>query len=151
LTFLGYRREYQVEHRGEMAVRGSILDVFPSTAVSPVRVDLWGDEVDRLTQFSVADQRSVVDLEEVLIFGCRELLGSPEVRLRAASLAETERWGSESWERLAEGLTFDGMESWLPWLTADEHLLVDLLPEDAKVLLVEPRRMRERAVEIAEE
>ena len=151
LAYLGYRREYQVEHRGEMAVRGSILDVFPSTAVSPVRVDLWGDEVDRLTQFSVADQRSVVDLEEVLIFGCRELLGSPEVRQRAASLAETERWGSESWERLAEGLTFDGMESWLPWLTADEHLLVDLLPGGAKVLLLEPRRMRERAVEIAEE
>ena len=151
LAYLGYRREYQVEHRGEMAVRGSILDVFPSTAVSPVRVDLWGDEVDRLTQFSVADQRSMVDLDDVLIFGCRELLPSPEVRQRAASLAETERWGSESWERLAEGFTFDGMESWLPWLTGDEHVLVDLLPEEAKVLLIEPRRMRERAVEIAEE
>ena len=50
LVRLGYRREYQVEHRGEMAVRGSIVDVFPSTAVSPVRIDLWGDEVDRLTQ-----------------------------------------------------------------------------------------------------
>ena len=151
LAYLGYRREYQVEHRGELAVRGSIVDVFPSTAVSPVRIDLWGDEVDRLTQFSVADQRSVADLEDVLIFGCRELLPSPEVRQRAASLAETEKWGSETWERLAEGLTFDGMESWLPWLTADEHLLVDLLPEGAKVLLVEPRRMRERAIEIAEE
>ena len=43
------------------------------------------------------------------------------------------------------------MESWLPWLTADAHLLVDLLPEGAKVLLVEPRRMRERAIEIADE
>jgi transcription-repair coupling factor (superfamily II helicase) len=151
LAHLGYRREYQVEHRGEVAVRGSIVDVFPSTAVSPVRIDLWGDEVDRLTEFSVADQRSVADLDEVIVFGCRELLPSPEVRERAAALGDTEPWGNESWERLAEGLSFDGMESWLPWLTADEHLLIDLLPRGAKVLLVEPRRMRERAVEIAEE
>ena len=45
----GYRREHQVEHRGEFAVRGGIVDVFPSTADAPVRIDLWGDEVDRLT------------------------------------------------------------------------------------------------------
>jgi transcription-repair coupling factor (superfamily II helicase) len=151
LVAFGYRREYQVEHRGELAVRGSIVDVFPSTALSPLRIDLWGDEVDRLTQFSVADQRSVSDLQEAVIFACRELLPSPEVRQRAASLIGTEKWGRQTWERLAEGLTFDGMESWLPWLTADAHLLVDLLPEGAKVLLVEPRRMRERAIEIAEE
>jgi len=148
---LGYHREYQVEHRGEMAVRGSIVDVFPSTASLPVRIDLWGDEVDRLTQFSVGDQRSTTDLGEALIFGCRELLPTPEVRQRAGLLEEKEVWGREQWERLAGGLTFDGMESWLPWLTVDEHLLVDLLPDGAKVLLVEPRRMRERAMEIAEE
>jgi transcription-repair coupling factor (superfamily II helicase) len=63
LVGLGYRREYQVEHRGELAVRGSIVDVFPSTAAGPVRIDLWGDEVDRLTEFSVADQRSVADID----------------------------------------------------------------------------------------
>ena len=54
----GYRREYQVEARGEVAVRGSIVDVYPSTDDHPVRIDLWGDEVDRLSAFSVADQRS---------------------------------------------------------------------------------------------
>ncbi len=151
LVGLGYRREYQVEHRGELAVRGSIVDVFPSTAAAPVRIDLWGDEVDRLTEFSVADQRSVADLDKVIIFGCRELLPSAEVRQRAAELRHEEPWGTQTWDRLADGMSFDGMESWLPWLTADGHLLVDLLPETAKVLLVEPRRMRERAVEIAEE
>jgi transcription-repair coupling factor (superfamily II helicase) len=151
LVRLGYRREYQVEHRGELAVRGSIVDVFPSTTALPVRIDLWGDEVDRLTHFSVGDQRSMEDLDEAIIFGCRELLPTPEVRDRAASLSGKERWGAETWERLAEGLTFDGMESWLPWLTVDEHLLVDLLPTSAKILLIEPRRMRERALEIAEE
>ena len=77
LAAAGYRREHQVEHRGEVAVRGGIIDVFPSTADVPVRIDLWGDEVDRLTTFDVGDQRSIVPLESVSIFGCRELLPSP--------------------------------------------------------------------------
>ena len=62
LVLAGYRREPQVEHRGEVARRGSIVDVFPSTADVPVRIDLWGDEVDRLTTFSVSDQRSTADI-----------------------------------------------------------------------------------------
>ncbi|MBW3668390.1 MAG: transcription-repair coupling factor [Actinobacteria bacterium] len=151
LVAAGYRREYQVEHRGEVAVRGSIVDVFPSTADVPYRVDLWGDEVDRLTEFAVADQRSTVDVECVELFGCRELLPTAEVRERAARLVGEEPWGRDQWERLAEGLVFDGMESWLPWLTEGEHLLSDLIGADALVLLVEPRRMRDRAAELLDE
>jgi transcription-repair coupling factor (superfamily II helicase) len=151
LVRTGYRREYQVEHRGELAVRGSIVDVFPSTADAPVRIDLWGDEVDRLSEFAVADQRSTEDLERVEIFGCRELRPTDEVRERAAALVGREPWGREQWERLSEGQIFDGMESWLPWLTEREHLLLDLVPEDAQVLLVEPRRMRDRAAELLAE
>ena len=60
-------------------------------------------------------------------------------------------WGREQWERLSDGQLFDGMESWLPWLTDREHLLTDLLPDDALVLLVEPKRMRDRAQELLDE
>ncbi|HWS45538.1 MAG TPA: transcription-repair coupling factor [Acidimicrobiia bacterium] len=151
LVELGYRREYQVEARGEIAVRGSIVDVYPSTADHPVRVDLWGDEVDRLSAFSVADQRSTHELTEAAIFPVRELLPTDEVRARARELLQTQPWGREQWERLAEGATFDGMESWLPWLTADEHVLPDLLPTSAIVALVEPRRLRDRAQELLDE
>ncbi|MEO7443146.1 MAG: CarD family transcriptional regulator, partial [Acidimicrobiales bacterium] len=151
LVDAGYRREYQVEHRGEVAVRGNIVDVYPSTADGPVRVDLWGDEVERLSEFAVADQRSTGDLERVEIFGCRELRPTPEVRERAARLVAAEPWGRDNWERLAQGLVFDGMESWLPWLTEGEHLLPDLVGPDAQVLLVEPRRMRDRAAELLDE
>ena len=147
----GYRREYQVEHRGELAVRGSIIDVFPSTADTPIRIDLWGDEVDRLTEFSVADQRATVDLVEVEIFGCRELQPTEEVRARAEALVGAEPWGREQWERLAAGETFDGMESWLAWLVEEEHLLPDLLPADAQLLLVEPARLRDRAADLLAE
>ena len=151
LVASGYRREYQVEGRGEIAVRGSIVDVYPSTADHPVRVDLWGDEIDRLSEFSVADQRSNAELADVSIFPSRELLPTPEVRERAAALIATASWGRQQWERLAEGQIFDGMESWLPWLTEEEHLLPDLLPAGARVLLVEPRRMRDRAQELLDE
>ncbi|HEX2193128.1 MAG TPA: CarD family transcriptional regulator, partial [Acidimicrobiales bacterium] len=151
LVATGYRREYVVEHRGEVARRGSIVDVFPSTADGPVRIDLWGDEVDRLSEFSVTDQRSTDAVECVEIFPCREVLPTDEVRARATALVAAEPWGRDSWERLAEGLTFDGMESWLPWLTDGEHTLLDLLGPDAQVLLVEPRRMRDRAAELIEE
>ncbi len=151
LVGAGYLREYQVEHRGEIAVRGSIVDVFPSTADVPVRIDLWGDEVDRLSTFSVNDQRSRSDLAEVDIFPCRELLATDEVRERAERLGKTEPWGAEQWERLSEGQLFEGMESWLPWLADEERLLVDLLPPEAQVLLIEPRRMRDRAGDLLAE
>ncbi|MFP3905816.1 MAG: transcription-repair coupling factor [Acidimicrobiales bacterium] len=151
LVASGYRREYQVELRGEVAVRGSIVDVYPSTGGAPIRIDLWGDEVDRLTEFSVADQRSTIDRSEVAIFPARELLPTDEVRERAAGLVASEPWGREHWERLAEGLVFDGMESWLPWLSEDEQVVLDLLGADAQILLVDPRRMRDRAADLAAE
>jgi len=151
LVTAGYRREDMVEHRGEVAVRGSIVDVFPSTADRPVRIDLWGDEVDRLTEFSVNDQRSAGDLAGVEIFPCRELLPTPEVRERAERLVGLEPWGREQWERLSQGLVFDGMESWLPWLTRDEHVLSDVLGDGAQILLCEPRRMRDRAADLLAE
>src|SRR5215218_9769877 len=151
LIGFGYRREELVEHRGEVARRGAIIDVFPSTAEAPIRIDLWGDEVDRLTEFTVNDQRSTNDLAEVLIFPARELLPSDDVRARAADLIAAEPWGREQWERLSEGTLFDGMESWLPWLTPDDLLITNVLPESAKVVLVEPRRMRDRADDLLAE
>src|SRR5439155_839922 len=74
-----------------------------------------------------------------------------EVRERAAALVGAEPWGREQWERLAEGLLFDGMESWLPWLTEGEHVVLDLVGPDAQILLVEPRRMRDRAADLLAE
>jgi transcription-repair coupling factor (superfamily II helicase) len=151
LVGIGYRREYQVEHRGELAVRGSIIDVFPATADAPVRIDLWGDEVERLCEFSVSDQRATVELDSVQIFGARELLPSDEVRARAEQLVATQPWGREQWQRLADGEVFEGMEAWLAWLADGEHVLFDLVGPGAQILLVEPRRLRDRAGDIAAE
>jgi transcription-repair coupling factor (superfamily II helicase) len=151
LVARGYRREHQVEHRGEFAVRGGIVDVFPSTADEPVRIDLWGDEVDRLTAFSVSDQRSSGDLDAVAIYGCRELVLTEELRSAAEHLGARRPWGASVWDRLARGDQFDGMESWLPFLESTERVLPDLLPAAGQVLLVEPRRIRDRGAQLLDE
>ena len=82
----GYRREHQVEARVEFAVRGSLVDVFPSTAPHPVGFDFFGDLIERCSEFSVAEQRSVRDIEHVEIVPARELLITPELQARAASV-----------------------------------------------------------------
>ena len=151
LVHAGYRREYQVEARGELAVRGGIVDVFGSTANHPIRIDLFGDEVERLTAFEIAGQRSVADLEQVELFGCREIVLTKDVRERARLLSVDAPFARDNFTRIADGELFDGMESWLPWLSAEEHLFTDLLDERCRVVLVEPRRLRDRAAELLDE
>jgi len=151
LVAAGYRREYQVEHRGEISVRGSIIDVWPSTDDAPVRIDLWDDEVERLTEFAVADQRSTTPRAEVELHPCRELVPDDGVRVRAATLVAEQPWGREQWDRLADGELFDGMESWLPWLSGDERVLFDLVDDEALVVAVEPRRLRDRIADLLAE
>ena len=151
LVHFGYRREVVVEHRGEFARRGAIVDIFPSTADEPIRIDLWGDDVDRLTEFSVSEQRSTIDLATTLVFPAREVMYVEGVRERAATLVASEPWGREQWERLSEGQIFDGMESWLPWLTETDELLTDHIGDDALIVLVEPRRMIDRARDLLAE
>ena len=151
LVELGYRREPQVEHRGEFAVRGGIVDIFGPTAQAPVRLDFFGDEIDRLTTFDVSDQRSRRDVEEAWFFGCREFLLNEEIEERARTLASTVPWTASVMNRIAEGTSFDGMEGWFGFLTPEQHLVTDFLEEPTSVVLVEPRRIRDRAVELLEE
>ena len=151
LVDMGYRRDVQVEHRGDVAVRGSIIDVYPATASAPVRIDLWGDEVDRLTEFAVADQRATDPVERVTIFPCREIIPDSAMRERAERLMAESPWGREQWQRYADGEFFDGMESWLPWFDDRSQVVGDLLGDDAHVLLIEPTRLQRRAEELLAE
>ena len=151
LVDIGYRRDAQVEHRGDLAVRGSIIDVYPSTGSAPVRIDLWGDEVDRLTEFAVADQRATDPVERIEIFPCREIIPDAAMAERAEELMRISPWGREQWQRYADGQFFDGMESWLPWFDDDTEVVGDLLGDDAHVILVEPNRLRRRAQDLLAE
>jgi len=146
LAAAAYHRVDLVERRGEFAVRGGIVDVFPPTEEHPLRVEFWGDTVEEIRYFAVADQRSLEQAEAGLWAPpCRELLLTDAVRTRAVALAEEHPELREMLTRIAEGHAVEGMESLAPVLVDEMELLVDLLPERSTVLVCDPERVRTRA------
>jgi len=146
LVAAAYVRTDLVERRGEFAVRGGIIDVFPPTEEHPVRVEFWGDTVEEIRWFKVADQRSL----EVAVHGlwappCREVLLTEAVRARAAVLAEQLPGVADMLGKVAEGIAVEGMESLAPALVDGMESLLDVLPQGAHVVLTDPERVRKRA------
>ncbi|MFJ4921300.1 transcription-repair coupling factor [Streptomyces sp. NPDC088725] len=149
LAAAAYARVELVEKRGEFAVRGGILDVFPPTEEHPLRVEFWGDDVEEIRYFKIADQRSLEVAEHGLWAPpCRELLLTPEVRERAAALAELHPELGELLGKIAEGIAVEGMESLAPVLVDDMELLLDVLPKGSMALVCEPERVRTRAADL---
>ena len=146
LVAAAYTRTDLVERRGEFAVRGGILDVFPPTEEHPVRIEFWGDTVEEIRWFKVADQRSL----EVAAHGlwappCREVLLTEAVRARAAQLADQLPGVADMLGKVAEGIAVEGMESLAPALVEGMESLLDVLPQGTHVVLTEPERVRKRA------
>ncbi|MFJ2674585.1 transcription-repair coupling factor [Streptomyces sp. NPDC087525] len=149
LAAAAYARVELVEKRGEFAVRGGILDVFPPTEEHPLRVEFWGDDVEEIRYFKVADQRSLEVAEHGLWAPpCRELLLTPRVRERAAALAELHPELGELLGKIAEGIAVEGMESLAPVLVDDMELLLDVLPAGSMALVCDPERVRTRAADL---
>ncbi|MEW1721084.1 transcription-repair coupling factor [Streptomyces sp. NPDC093109] len=149
LAAAAYARVELVEKRGEFAVRGGILDVFPPTEEHPLRVEFWGDDVEEIRYFKVADQRSLEVAEHGLWAPpCRELLLTAEVRERAAALAEVHPELGELLGKIAEGIAVEGMEALAPVLVDDMELLLDVLPQGAMTLVCDPERVRRRAADL---
>ncbi len=149
LVNAAYVRVDLVERRGEFAVRGGIVDVFPPTEEHPVRVDFFGDTVEEMHYFSVADQRSSdLALTEVIATPCRELLLTDEVRARAAALAIQHPELIEMLDKIAQGHAVDGMEALSPALVDGMELLVELLPVNTHVLVCDPELVRGRAIDL---
>ena len=149
LIQMGFRRVAQVENKGEVANRGSILDVYPTTAEAPIRIDLWGDVVERLAQFSVSDQLTIAEKEQVQIFPARELLPTKSVKDRAMGLISSAPWGRAHWEKIADGEIFDGMESWLPWVVDKEETILGCLPQSSRLIFIDPERSKRKAEELS--
>jgi len=145
LAAAAYTRVDLVERRGEFAVRGGIVDVFPPTEEHPLRVEFWGDEVEEIRSFAVADQRTLEATDRLWAPPCRELLLTDEVRERARELGKAHPQLAEITEKMAEGQAVEGMESLAPVLVDDMEMLVDLMPADTHVLVLDPERARSRA------
>ncbi|RCS65324.1 transcription-repair coupling factor [Brachybacterium alimentarium] len=149
LVDAAYVRVDMVEKRGEFAVRGGILDVFPPTEPHPLRVDLFGDEIDEVRYFSIADQRSLDPAPGGLDAPpCREILLTPEVRDRARAMAEELPGARDLLLRIANGIAADGMESLSPVLVDGMEQVADVLPENARFLVLDPEKTRSRAEEL---
>ncbi len=154
LVSLAYGRVDMVEKRGEFAVRGGIIDVFPPTAEHPLRLEFWGDEVTEIRSFAVADQRSLEVDGDVDLYAppCRELLITAEVAERAGRLAEQHTGDPQLGEMLAKissGVPVEGMEALIPALCSGEmQLLTDLVPQDAHVVLADPEKIHARAMDL---
>jgi len=150
LAAAAYTRTDLVERRGEFAVRGGILDVFPPTEDHPVRVEFWGDTVEEIRWFKVADQRSLEIAEHGLWAPpCREVLLTESVRERAAGLLEQLPGAADLLGKLAEGIAVEGMESLAPALVDGMESVLDTLRERTAIVLSDPERVRTRAHDLA--
>ncbi|MDP9816029.1 transcription-repair coupling factor [Spirilliplanes yamanashiensis] len=148
LSGMAYARVDLVTKRGEFAVRGGILDVFPPTDEHPSRVEFWGDEVEEIRTFAVADQRTIDPVDRLWAPPCRELLLTDDVRRRAFDLSVEHPELAEILDKLAGGIPVEGMESLAPALldgTDSMELLLDCMPAGTHVLLCDPERIRTRA------
>src|SRR3954454_11190524 len=119
LVAAGYERVDQVEDRGQFAIRGGILDLFPATAERAVRIDLFDIEVDTLREFSTFTQRSLAELDAVEIAPAAEL--AAEHRELAEIAASSD---AEDRPDVAELLPLDRFRSFLELAPADAAVLV---------------------------
>lgn len=158
LTGMGYERMGQVDGMGQFSVRGGILDVFPLTEEVPVRIELWGDEVDSIRSFDADSQRSIQQMDEVTIYPAAELILTKEhieegiLRLEADEKKQEKafrdqkkpeeaqrirRAVGELVESLKEGFDVQTLDAYIRYFCKDTVSFLDYMKEvGAKVTLV---------------
>lgn len=154
LTALAYERVDLVSRRGDFAVRGGIIDIFPSTADNPIRVEFWGDEISDIRPFSVADQRTIPELEldSAVIYPCSELLVTERVQRQAAVLSDklaSYPAINDLLDKLAQGIAVEGREAFIPALAEDAlQVLPTFLPEGALTVVLDQEKIRTRTADL---
>lgn len=172
LVELGYERVPQVEVAGQFSVRGGILDVFSLTEENPWRIELWGDEIDSIRSFDAESQRSIENLEEIVIYPATELVLDEQTRIQGLKAIQKEaaacqkklrgemktqeaanvgRLAKELAEQLEETERCVGAEGFIHYFYQDTVSFLDYFPEDTLVVLDEPNRLVEHAKATEEE
>ena len=152
LTHFAYKHVDMVAARGEFATRGGIIDVFPTTALNPVRIEFWGDEVTDIRTFAVADQRTVDEVTSVELHPARQLLIDDSAATKADELARkypSNPTLSNLLARVSEKVPADGMEALIPALTdATFSVLPELMPAGSIVLVTNPEKVKARIADL---
>lgn len=166
LTSLGYERNYQVETEGQFSIRGGIIDVFPLTEENPIRIELWGDEIDSIRSFDITTQRSLEKITEVMLLPAREAILSEEEislgveKIKEAAKKEVEAFRKEMFteeahrlktvcDEFCENITNNGAtgcnpESYLDYFYDEHSSLLDYFDiNETLVVLDEPARLME--------
>ena len=149
LSALAYSRTDLVERRGEFAVRGGIVDVFLPLSNHPIRIDFFGDEIEDLSYFEVADQRTFSTVVgSVEIYPCREMLLTPEIKHRAIEVMDKYPAAAEMLEKISQGIAFEGMESLIPLLIDETETLLSRMPANTQIVFIDEQRIRSRAADL---
>lgn len=164
LAGCGYERVDLVEGRGQFSARGGIVDVFPSSAGTPYRIEFFDDEVDSIRVFDADTQRSTEKLDRIEILPAGELVVDSRARERATATLEAEykaqlkkisRGGTTearrqledmaafALEKIKSGMYFPGLEQFLPYFYPEPVTLADYFQEGCTVLVDEPVRLKE--------
>lgn len=159
LVSAGYARMALVEERGELAVRGSIVDVFPPHAARPVRLDLLGDEVESIREFAPDDQRSRDRLEHIAFPSPREITldrnrvidAGDTIRLLGLEQEIPDASVDELVDGLLRGFLPPGGEALAPVLQPATECALDFLPDDTLIINDDPVAGHERLEEFMEE
>ncbi|MCQ6563725.1 transcription-repair coupling factor [Paenibacillus mendelii] len=161
LVELGYTRVDKVEGKGEMSVRGGIVDVYPLTSVHPYRIEWFDDEVDSIRTFDPVDQRSIDKLDSYVVPPCQEILADSQRFDNAAQQASvlleqqlekmTDRtakdrlrteMGAEI-EKLRQHTYFPEIYKYIALLYPERQTLFDYVPQDTLLIYDEPTRLIE--------
>ena len=145
-----YTRVDLVMDRGEFAVRGGIIDVFPPTAPHPVRIEFFGDEIDSIREFHASDQRTYGEgVRTIWATPCRELQLTDAVRDRAKRLIGQIPNADDMLESIANAIPIEGMESLMPALIDDMEPVTGMLDRHAVIMLAGPEKLRRAADDLS--
>jgi len=151
LIRFGFSRSDLVERRGDFAVRGGILDIFPADQDHPIRIDFFGDEIEELSYFSISDQRSLEKIKvEVSIYPCREMLIDEKLKQKARTLGKDFPEIKDLTEKICEGILFEGMESLAAGLVDEFKSITDYLSPSTQIWLIDEPRIKSRAIDLLE-
>ena len=166
----GYLNVELVEVKGEFARRGDILDVYPLTADTPVRLEFFGDEIDAIRAFDPISQRSTESVQSIGLTPLREVFSAdvsvdhwqarmdeliqehatPQLINAVREITQSLTEAASSQYRLEECPLNDGIEAFLPMLIPETGLLTDYLPDDTIVCLMEPQWQKREVSQMQE-
>ena len=172
LVEMGYEKVSQVEAVGQFAIRGGIIDLYPLTEENPVRMELWGDEIDSIRSFDILSQRSIENLDAVRIYPANEVLVS--TRQAEAAMKKIEKEGKKQEEifrkamqteeafhvktlvgdireKLMELKERSGLDNLVPYFYKETVSFLEYFDDQALICLDEPNRISQEGTAVQQE